>query len=412
MDSEVIFIAVVFFLCLDFIVERGMEGLNLRAMSSTLPDELRGIYDEKEYKRFQNYQRDSKRLDRVNSVFSFFVMILFLISGGFGWYNSWIVAHTNSVLWQTLGFMSGLFLGAALLNLPFSWYTTFRIEEKYGFNRTSGKTYIADTLKGTLIAIVLGGGILALIVWVYLWAGQWFWLYAWGMISLFSVFMTMFYSHLIVPLFNCQTPLESGELREQIEIFAKRIGFRLENIYVIDGSKRSTKANAYFTGLGPKKRIVLYDTLIQELTKEEIVAVLAHETGHYKKHHTLQMMLASLLQTGLMLGLLAVAVDRPALSQALGGDQSYFQLGLIAFVLLYSPVSSILGLFMNIWSRKNEYEADAFAARNYNADALISGLKKISVKSLSNLTPHPWYEFIYYTHPSLLKRIKKIEEAK
>ena len=221
--------------------------------------------------------------------------------------------------------------------------------------------------------------------------------------------MAMFYSQLIVPLFNKQTPLQEGALRDKIQAFAGKVGFKLDNIYVIDGSKRSTKANAYFTGLGPKKRVVLYDTLIDELTEEEIVAVLAHEVGHYKKRHTLRSMVVSVIQMGVLFWLFSLCVNNAALSEALGGDRAYFQLGLIAFAILYSPVNLILGVGMNVWSRSNEYEADAFAARYYKGDYLVSGLKKISVKSLSNLTPHPLYEYIYYSHPSLLKRIDAIK---
>lgn len=221
--------------------------------------------------------------------------------------------------------------------------------------------------------------------------------------------MAMFYSQLIVPLFNKQTPLQEGSLRNKIQAFAGKVGFKLDNIYVIDGSKRSTKANAYFTGLGPKKRVVLYDTLIDELTEEEIVAVLAHEVGHYKKRHTLRSMVVSVIQMGVLFWLFSLCVNNVALSEALGGDRAYFQMGLIAFAILYSPVNLILGVGMNVWSRNNEYEADAFAARYYEGDYLVSGLKKISVKSLSNLTPHPLYEYIYYSHPSLLKRIDAIK---
>lgn len=225
---------------------------------------------------------------------------------------------------------------------------------------------------------------------------------------MFSVFMAMFYSQLIVPLFNKQTPLGEGSLRDKIQDFAGKVGFKLDNIYVIDGSKRSTKANAYFTGLGPKKRVVLYDTLMNELTEEEIVAVLAHEVGHYKKRHTLRSMIVSVIQMGIIFWLFSLCVNNAALSEALGGNQAYFQLGLIAFAILYSPVNLVLGIGMNVWSRRNEYEADAYAARHYKGEKLISGLKKISVKSLSNLTPHPLYEYIYYSHPSLLKRMAAI----
>lgn len=259
-----------------------------------------------------------------------------------------------------------------------------------------------------LVSGVIGGLLLSAVVWFYEWAGSFFWLYAWGIVSVFSVFMAMFYSQLIVPLFNKQTPLEAGALRDKINAFAEKVGFKLDNIFVIDGSKRSTKANAYFTGFGPRKRIVLYDTLIKDLTEEEIVAVLAHEVGHNKKRHTVQFMLASVIQTGVILWLFSLFVNQPALSMALGGDRACFQLGLIAFTILYSPLSMILGLVMNAWSRKNEYQADAFAARYYDGESLISGLKKISVKSLSNLTPHPLYEWVYYSHPSLLKRIRAI----
>lgn len=294
-------------------------------------------------------------------------------------------------------------------NIPFDYYATFWIEEKYGFNKTTRRVYWLDTVKELVLSLVLGGVLLALVVWFYTWAGTYFWLYAWGAVTLFSVFMAMFYSQLIVPLFNKQTPLQEGSLRDKIQAFAGKVGFKLDNIYVIDGSKRSTKANAYFTGLGPKKRVVLYDTLIDELTEEEIVAVLAHEVGHYKKRHTLRSMAVSVIQMGVLFWLFSLCVNNAALSEALGGDRAYFQLGLIAFAILYSPVNLILGIGMNVWSRSNEYEADAFAARYYEGDYLVSGLKKISVKSLSNLTPHPLYEYIYYSHPSLLKRIDAIK---
>lgn len=410
MVAEVIFYVIVVFLCVDFLIERILESLNRSAMSPRLPESLRGIYDEREYSRFQNYKRENDRFGLLSSSFSFLMTLIFLCAGGFGWYNAWITGITDSVLWQTLLFMGGLALISGLIGLPFDWYATFHIEEKYGFNKTTPKIYLADLIKGMLVSAVVGGVLLAAIVGFYIWMGDRFWLYAWGLITVFSVFMSMFYSQLIVPLFNKQTPLENGVLRDKIQAFALKAGFKLDNIYVIDGSKRSTKANAYFTGLGPKKRIVLYDTLIQDLIGDEIVAVLAHEVGHYKKRHTLQFMAASVLQTGFMLWLFSLCVNQPALSEALGGDGNYFQLGLVAFVLLYSPVGMILGLFMNMWSRKNEYEADAYAATQGQGEALVAGLKKISVKSLSNLTPHPAYEWVYYSHPSLLKRIGAIRQ--
>ena len=409
MSSEIIFFIIVVFLCLDFVLERVLESLNSKHMSPVLPDSLKGIYDEKEYSRFQSYKRENGRLDSWSSGVGFVVMIVFLVAGGFGWYNSWVVSLTDSVVWQTILFVVGLSVVSSVLDIPFDYYATFRIEEKYGFNKTTRRVYWLDTVKELFLSLVLGGVLLALVVWFYTWAGTYFWLYAWGAVTLFSVFMAMFYSQLIVPLFNKQTPLQEGSLRDKIQAFAGKVGFKLDNIYVIDGSKRSTKANAYFTGLGPKKRVVLYDTLIDELTEEEIVAVLAHEVGHYKKRHTLRSMVVSVIQMGVLFWLFSLCVNNVALSEALGGDRVYFQLGLIAFAILYSPVNLILGIGMNVWSRSNEYEADAFAARYYEGDYLVSGLKKISVKSLSNLTPHPLYEYIYYSHPSLLKRIDAIK---
>ena len=409
MSSETIFFIIVVFLCLDFVLERILESLNSKHMSPVLPDSLKGIYDEKEYSRFQSYKRENGRLDSWSSGVGFVVMIVFLVAGGFGWSNRWGVSLTDSVVWQTILFVVGLSVASSVLDIPFDYYATFRIEEKYGFNKTTRRVYWLDTVKELVLSLVLGGVLLALVVWFYTWAGTYFWLYAWGAVTLFSVFMAMFYSQLIVPLFNKQTPLQEGSLRDKIQAFAGKVGFKLDNIYVIDGSKRSTKANAYFTGLGPKKRVVLYDTLIDELTEEEIVAVLAHEVGHYKKRHTLRSMAVSVIQMGVLFWLFSLCVNNAALSEALGGDRAYFQLGLIAFAILYSPVNLILGIGMNVWSRSNEYEADAFAARYYEGDYLVSGLKKISVKSLSNLTPHPLYEYIYYSHPSLLKRIDAIK---
>ena len=409
MSSETIFFIIVVFLCLDFVLERVLESLNSKHMSPVLPDSLKGIYEEKEYSRFQSYKRENGRLDSWSSGVGFVVMIVFLVAGGFGWYNSWVVSLTDSVVWQTILFVVGLSVVSSVLDIPFDYYATFRIEEKYGFNKTTRRVYWLDTVKELFLSLVLGGVLLALVVWFYTWAGTYFWLYAWGAVTLFSVFMAMFYSQLIVPLFNKQTPLQEGSLRNKIQAFAGKVGFKLDNIYVIAGSKRSTKANAYFTGLGPKKRVVLYDTLIDELTEEEIVAVLAHEVGHYKKRHTLRSMVVSVIQMGVLFWLFSLCVNNVALSEALGGDRVYFQLGLIAFAILYSPVNLILGIGMNVWSRSNEYEADAFAARYYEGDYLVSGLKKISVKSLSNLTPHPLYEYVYYSHPSLLKRIDAIK---
>lgn len=412
MNSDSLFVIIVIFLCVEFVAERVLEVLNMRAMSPVLPDRLKGIYDEKEYGRFQCYKRETDRFARTGSFFSFIVLLVFLFLGGFGWYNRWIVSFTDGAVGQAVLFMWGVIWSSALLGLPFDWYATFRIEEKYGFNRSTLKLWWGDTLKSLALSTVIGGGIVAAVTAFYEWCGPDFWWYAWGVTAIFSLAVSMFYSRLIVPLFNKQIPLEPGPLRNKIESFVRKTGFKLRNIYVMDGSKRSTKANAYFSGFGPEKRIVLYDTLLHDLSEEEIVAVLAHEIGHYRKYHVLKAAVISVVQTGFMLWLFSLFVNIPAFSEALGGEKVYFQLGLVTFVLLYSPIATVTGIFMNGWSRRNEYEADAFVVSQGEGEALISGLKKISVKALSNLTPHPWYEFVYYSHPSLLKRIEAVRKGK
>jgi STE24 endopeptidase len=299
-------------------------------------------------------------------------------------------------------------IAAGLLNLPFSIYDTFVIEKKFGFNKTTPGTFVLDLIKSLFLGTIIGGGLMALIIWIYGLTGNWFWILSWGVLSLFSLFMAMFYSNLIVPLFNKQTPLPEGELRTAIHEFAQKVGFKLDNIFIINGSKRSSKGNAYFSGLGPKKRIVLYDTLIDELTVDELVAVLAHEIGHYKKKHVLLGLLIGLIQTGILLFLFSLFVKSPSLSRALGVAEPNFHIGMVAFGILYSPVSLVTGLFVSKMSRRNEFKADQFAAENFDPAALASALKKLSVQNLSNMTPHPLYVFFHYSHPPLLQRLEKL----
>jgi len=271
------------------------------------------------------------------------------------------------------------------------------------------RTFATDHIKSWFIALIIGLPVLGLITWFYYKTGPAFWLYAWALITVFSVFVNYFYSELIVPLFNKQTPLEAGSVRDKIEEFATKTGFRLKNIFIIDGSKRSTKSNAYFSGFGQKKRIVLFDTLLKEFTEDEIVAVLAHEIGHYKKKHILVGLLSSIVLTGLMLFLFSLVVNNPKLSQALGAESSSFHLGLIVFGILYSPLSLLIGLVSNFVSRKHEFSADRFVKENYKAAFLADALKKLSVKNLSNMMPHPVYVFFHYSHPPLLQRLEKLE---
>lgn len=406
-----VFIIIIIILVLDFALERYLDFLNSKNRSTVLPAELKDVYNADQYKKQQEYKQVNDKFSMLTSSFSFIIIMLMLFLNGFGLVDDWARGITMHPVFVVLIFFGILAIASDIINTPFSLYDIFVIEEKFGFNRTTPKTYILDKLKGWLLGAVIGGGLLALVVWFYNQTGSLFWLYAWIITIVFTVFMAMFYSSLIVPLFNKQTPLPEGELRDAIKTFSDKAGFKLVNIYVIDGSKRSTKANAYFTGLGPKKRIVLYDTLIKDLSTDEIVAVLAHEIGHYKKKHTLTGLLTGILQTGVTLFILSLLINNPALSTALGGNEPTFHLGLIAFGILYSPISVLTGLLMNHVSRRNEYAADRFVRENYYPEALISGLKKLSTKNLSNLTPHPAYVFFHYSHPTLLQRIRALRKG-
>jgi STE24 endopeptidase len=408
--SQVLFYIIIGLLVADFIFERILEYLNSTQWSDQLPEEVKDIYDDEKYRQQQAYEKVNFRFSLVSSSFSFVVMLLMFLLAGFAWVNSLALAVSANPILTALVFFGILMLASDLINTPFSVYDTFVIEEKFGFNKTTPKTFVLDKFKGYLLGAIIGGGLLALIIYLYQLTTTSFWIYAWLVISGFSVFMVLFYSNLIVPLFNKQTPLPEGELKSAIENFAAKVGFKLDNIYVIDGSKRSTKANAYFTGFGAKKRVVLYDTLINDMTTNELVAVLAHEIGHYKKHHVLWSLLLGILQTGIVLFIFSLFVGSPELSAAMGVETPSFHIGLIAFGILYSPISMITGLAMNIFSRKNEYQADAFAAQYFSGYELASALKKLSVKNLSNLRPHPAYVFFHYSHPTLLQRLKALQK--
>ena len=379
-------------------------------MGKKLPAELEDIYDTEKYIKQQNYQRANHKLGMISGIIGFLIILAMFLFYGFAFVDDIVWSITSNPILAALLFFGIISFGSHLIQLPFSVYDTFFIEERYGFNKTSPKTFITDQLKSLILAAVIGGGLLALIVFIYMKTQNMFWIYAWIVVSAFSVFMTMFYSNLIVPLFNKQTPLEEGELRQAIQNFATKAGFRLDNIYVINGSKRSTKANAYFTGIGNKKRIVLYDTLIEEMDTEEIVAVLAHEIGHYKKKHVQQGLILSLVQTGIVFFIFSLLINNPNLSRALGVEEPNFHIGLIAFGILYSPISFVLGIFMNRLSRKNEYQADEFAATKFSPNPLADALKKLTRKNLSNLTPHPLYVYFNYSHPPLLQRLNHLKK--
>jgi STE24 endopeptidase len=410
MTATTLFYIIIAIIIINFIVDKILDALNAKHFKDALPNDIKDVYDDAEYQKSQNYKATKYRFGLITSAFSFILTLGFLIFDGFEFIDSIARSYSDNPIIIALIFFGIIMIGSDILTTPFSYYSTFVIEEKFGFNKTTVKTFILDKIKGWLMMAIVGGGILALIIWFYQVTGEYFWIYAWALVAIFTVFMNMFYSKLIVPLFNKQSPLEAGSLRDSISDYAKTVGFKLDKIFVIDGSKRSTKANAYFSGFGSEKRVTLYDTLINDLEEDEIVAVLAHEVGHYKKKHIIFNLFASVLLTGLTLYILSLFISNPLLSNALGVEIPSFHIGLIAFGLLYSPISEITGLIMNLFSRKFEYQADDYAKNTYKAEPLITSLKKLSKNSLSNLTPHPAYVFMHYSHPTLLERIKNLRK--
>lgn len=403
-----LFYIIISIVIVEFLLTQYLSFRNRKRMTPHIPEQLEGIYDQVEYAKQQSYQKINSRFSVFLSTISFFVLLLVLSFQLLGWLDISLRQHIANPILLTLAFVGIVYVINMLLDIPFEYYSTFTIEERFGFNKSTKRTFWNDQIKGLLLSVILGGAILALITWLFSVFGAGFWIYAWIAVTVFSLFMTLFYSNLIVPLFNKQTPLQEGELRNAIESFARKAGFELKNIYVMDASKRSSKANAYFTGFGGKKRIVLFDTLINDLSTAEIVAVLAHEIGHYKKKHIVKHLVVSVIYTGIMLYILSLFLNNDLLAAALGGEQASFHLGVIGFSILFTPISIVLGLFMNMSSRKNEYEADAYASKFGLSSDLISGLKKLSVKSLSNLNPDPLYVFFNYSHPTLLQRIGRL----
>ncbi len=410
MNHTTLFYIIIFIISINFVIDKILDALNAKHYNDQLPEELQDVYDEDEYKKSQRYKATNYRFGILTTTFTFVLTLAFFFLDGFAFVDQLARQITDHNILVTLIFFGIIMIGSDILITPFSYYKTFVIEEQFGFNKTTKKTFILDKIKGWLMTIIVGGIILGIITWFYHTTKDLFWIYAWVLVSVFTIFINLFYSRLIVPIFNKQTPLEDGSLRDSISKYAESVGFNLDKIFIIDGSKRSTKANAYFSGFGNEKRVTLYDTLVNDLDEDEIVAVLAHEVGHYKKKHIIFNLFSSILLTGLTLFILSLLIDNPMLSEALGVQETSFHIGLIAFGILYSPLSEITGLIMNWFSRKFEYQADDYAKNTYKAEPLITSLKKLSKNSLSNLTPHPAYVFMHYSHPTLLERIKNLKQ--
>lgn len=410
MTAETLFILIVGIYIFNFLLDNYLDYLNLQYKKQALPVELADIYTPEEYQKSLDYQRVNLNFGFLTSTLGFVVTLILLIIGFFGWFSDELARYITDPILHGLAYFAILTAVGDILTLPFQWYSVFVIEEKFGFNKTTPKLFFLDKIKGYALGAIIGGLLGYIFFYLILNIGANFWIYFWAISLAFSLFMSVFYTNLILPFFNKLTPLPDGELRQAIQNYCQKVNFPLTNLFVIDGSKRSTKANAFFTGLGKRKKVVLYDTLIEKHSQEELVAVLAHEVGHYKKRHIPVSLGLSALQTGLILWVLSLFIFNPSLSQALGAEKWSIPLNLMAFSYLLSPISMLIGLFFNVLSRKNEYEADAYAKQTYQSEALVTALKKLSADNLSNLNPHPWYVFFHYSHPPLLARLRALQK--
>jgi STE24 endopeptidase len=405
-------VIILFTLLLDYILNLTADVLNLKSLQKELPEEFEDVIDENTYEKSQEYTRTKTRFGILTGTFDLAVLLVFWFAGGFNWLDQVVQTLGYGVIGTGLIYIGALVLFKIILSLPFGIYSTFVIEERFGFNKTTPQTFITDRLKSLGLSILLGGPLLAGIIAFFEFGGPWAWIWAWLAVTVFSLFVQFIAPTWIMPIFNKFEPLEDGELRQKIRDYAAEVRFPLKGVYVMDGSKRSTKSNAFFTGFGKNKRIALFDTLIEKHTHDELVAVLAHEIGHYKKKHIPKNMTVSILHTGVMFALLSLFLQVPGLFDAFYMDQMSVYAGLVFFGLLYAPVEMILSMIMQILSRKYEFEADEFAANTIeDPEAMVDVLKKLSKDNLSNLTPHPFYVFLNYSHPPVLERIESIRNS-
>ncbi len=393
-----------------FLLDVVSRMMNLASLKPELPAAFTDVFDKAAYAKSQDYTRERTRFGVLDDTVSLLIFLAFWWLGGFGWLDEVMRGYTENQIVVGLLFIGALYVGSKLISIPFDLYGTFVIEEKYGFNKTTIGTFVMDQVKGLLLSIVIGVPILALVLYLFDQFGSNAWLYGWIAVTAFSLAMMYLAPTYIMPLFNKFKPLEEGKLKTAIKEMSEKCDFPLTEVYEIDGSKRSTKANAFFTGLGKHKKIALYDTLIKNNGVGELVAVLAHEIGHFKKKHVYQTMVLSIFQMGVLFFLLGLFLNNQALFDAFGVEQVSVYGSLVFFMFLFEPFSKLLSVLMMMLSRKNEYEADRYAAKvTGRPEDLISGLKKLSKDNLANLTPHPFYVFLNYSHPPMLKRLAALE---
>jgi len=395
-----------------WLIKLAADLLNLGAASPTLPEVFREVYDPADYRRSQEYLRSNTIFSQVDSTFDLLLLLVFWFAGGFNALDQYIRAWSFDPVVNGVLYVGALLLLQGVVGLPFSIWHTFVLEEKFGFNKTTPKVFVADLVKTLLLTVLIGTPLLAAILWLFQNTGPLGWLWAWGGVTAFSLILQYVAPTWIMPMFNRFEPLEDGELRKSIMDYAAEVRFPLTGIYVMDGSRRSAKGNAFFTGFGKNKRIALFDTLIKNHSTGELVAVLAHEIGHFKKKHILMSMVLSMLNLGVVLYLLSLFMNNLMLFEAFYMQQTSVYASLLFFMLLYSPVEFMLSILMQMLSRHNEFEADRYAVSTYrNGLLLADALKKLSRQNLSNLTPHPFNVFLNYSHPPVLQRVKRIEES-
>ncbi|MDH5721526.1 MAG: M48 family metallopeptidase [Spirochaetia bacterium] len=394
-------------LIIQFLIEMISNILNIKYLSPKLPEEFKGVYKPDEYSKSQKYTRAKTKFGMISTVYDLMILLLFWFLGGFLFLDSISRSFQYSSELTGIIFFAVLLTGRMILSLPFSIYETFAIEEKFGFNRVTWRLFFIDRIKAITLSCLIGGPLLYVILWFFNNMGGYGWMVVWLAIVLFSIFMQYIAPIWIMPIFNKFSELKDEKFKKQIFDYAKSVNFSITNISVMDGSKRSSKSNAFFTGFGKNKKIALFDTLIEKHTNSELLSVLAHEIGHYKKKHILKGMLISVIHTGVLLFLFSIILNNKELFAAFGIEQLSVYAGLVFFALLFSPFEMILEPLMNILSRKHEFEADNFAKETTGKSKdLISALKKLSVDNLSNLTPHPFYVFLNYSHPPVLERIR------
>jgi len=386
--------------------------LTVRSLTPEVPDEFSDTYDPDEYETAKAYTRTRSRFRIVSSLFGLSLLLGFWFAGGFEWLDTVVRGWVNGPVVAGLAYIGLLGAARSLLSLPFSIYSTFWIEEEFGFNETTPATFALDLIKSTVLAVVLGGPILGAILWFFSSTGPYGWLYAWIAVTAVLLALQFFAPRYLMPLFNDFEPLEEGDVRDAILSYAQSVRFPVDEVYVMDGSRRSKKANAFFTGFGSNRRIVLFDTLVDQLSVDELLAVVAHEMGHYKLNHIPQRIGISVVQTGVLFLLLSVFLSVDGLYAAFYVDQPSVYTGLLFFGMLYSPVGRLLSLPLNAWSRRHEFQADAFAVETTGrGDRLIGGLKQLAETNLSTLTPHPLTVALEYSHPPLLERFAAIRSG-